>query len=109
MRRLAGRPDGDGLMKPAETLPEVLELCAAGVVAANVDIDIAIAAHQQAPSPCTLRVVVLAREPTLADTQRQLDYLSALPDAAWEGMPDAKRCQEATLAAIRRGIAWRSL
>ncbi len=96
-------------MNIAETVPEVLERCAAGSVPVNVDIGIAISAHQQDPSPLTLRVVILAREPTLADTQRQLDYLAGLPDNAWEIVQDWKECREATLAAIRRSIAWRSI
>ena len=97
-------------MKIAETVSEVLDGCAAGFVPVNVAVDIAIEAHQQAPSPNTLRVIVLARQPTVADTQRQLDYLAGLPEKAWEAAgQDWEDRREATLAAIRRSIAWRSI
>ena len=93
-------------MNIAKTVPEVLDGCTAGFVPVNVAVDVAIEAHRQTPSANTLYVVILARQPTVADTQRQLDYLAGLPDGAWEA---GEKHREATLAAIRRSIAWRSI
>jgi hypothetical protein len=47
-------------MKIANTIPEVLEGCAAGFVPVNVDVALAISAHQQSPSANTLCAIVLA-------------------------------------------------
>jgi hypothetical protein len=93
-------------MNIPEAVFEVLDGCAAGFVPVNVAVDIAIEAHRQAPSANTLYVVILACQPTVTDTQQQLDYLAGLPDRAWEA---GGKHQEATLAAIRRSIAWRSI
>lgn len=93
-------------MEIANTVPEVLDGCAAGFVPVNVAVDIAIEAHRQAPSANTLYAVILACQPTVADTRRQLDYLAGLPERAWEA---GEKHREATLAAIRRSIAWRSI
>ena len=93
-------------MNIPETVPEVLDGCAAGFVPVNVAIGIAIEAHRRAPSANTLYVVILACQPTVTDTQQQLDYRVGLPVRAWEA---GEKRQEATLAAIRRSIAWRSI
>jgi len=97
-------------MEIAKTVSEVLAGCAAGFVPVNVAVDVAIEAHQRGPSANTLYVVILACEPTVADTQRQLDYLAGLPDRAWVAAGqdwEARRAE--TLAGIRRSIAWRSI
>ncbi len=56
-----------------------------------------------------LRAVVLAKTPMVEDEQAMLDYLTALPLAAWSAMgehsPAAVR--ELTLSGIARSIAWR--
>ena len=89
---------------------DVLDGCAAGFVPVNVAIDMAIEAHQRAPCANTLFAVVLASQPTTADAQRQLDYLAGLPQREWQVTgPDPEGRREATLAAIRRSIAWRSI
>ncbi len=61
------------MMEIASTVSEILDLCAAGVVPVNVEVELAIKAHQQLPSANTLFAVVLARQPDVADAQRQLD------------------------------------
>lgn len=96
-------------MEIASTVPEVLAGCAVGFVPVNVDLDLAIEAHRRHPSANTLYVVILARQPTMADSQRQLDYLVGLPDAAWHDVPHWEEHREVTIAAIRRSIAWRSI
>ncbi len=96
-------------MNIAETVPEILDRCAVGVVPVNVEIGVAIEAHQQSPSANTLHVVVLACQPAVADAQWQLDYLTSLPDSAWEAVPDWESYRAATLDCIRRSIAWRSV
>ena len=96
-------------MSIAETVPEILASCADGFVPVNVDVGMAIEAHQRQPSRNTLYVVIMAREPTVADTQRQLDYLVGLPDKAWQEEPNWEQHREQTLAHLRRSIAWRSI
>ena len=98
------------MMEIPTTVPEVVALCATtGVVPVNVDIGLAIEAHQRCPCLNTLYAVILACMPTVADTQRQLDYLTELPDKAWEDVPHWEEHREATLDAIRRSIAWRTV
>ena len=97
------------MMEIADTIPEILKRVAAGGVPVNVDVDLAIKAHQQLPCEYTLYVVVLACRPTLAEEQRQLDYLISLPDKAWEAVPNWQVYQPEVLAVIRRSIAWRSV
>lgn len=96
-------------MNIAASVPEILNRCAKGVVPVNVDIGLAISAHRQAPSANTLFTVILACQPTVANMQRQLDYLTGLPDTAWETVPEWEEHRVATLAALSRGIAWMSI
>jgi hypothetical protein len=98
---------------------DILAACV-NCVPANAPIDQAIAAHLMAFKAAdrdpdarqlavyALHAVVLARTATIDDYRAQLDYLSGLPETAW---PDsvsysAQEIREATLAAIRRQIAW---
>jgi hypothetical protein len=89
------------MMKIANSVPEILAGCA-------VDFVLAIEAHRLHPCRNTLYVVILARRPKVSDAQRQLDYLVALPDKAWEDVPGWEEHREETLACIRRSIAWRT-
>ena len=95
-------------MSTAETVEEVLRLCVGGYVPANLDIGLAIAAHQRSPSASTLHAVVLARMPTVDEARRQLDYLAALPDAAWPDVSGGERYQQAVLAMVRCNIRQRA-
>ena len=97
------------MMEIADTIPEILKRVAAGSVPVNVAVDLAIQAHQQQPCEYTLYVVALACRPTIADEQRQLDYLAGLPDRAWQAVPNWLTYQTEVLACIRRSIAWRSI
>ena len=96
-------------MSIAATVPEILASCADGFVPVNVEVGMAIEAHRRHPSRNTLYVVIMARQPAVTDTQRQLDYLVGLPDKAWQEAPHWEEHREATLAAIRRSIAWRTV
>ena len=95
------------MMEIPSTVPDVVAVCTAanGMVPVNVDIGIAIAAHEQWPCANTLYTVILARMPTVTDMQRQLDYLTGLPSKAWRDVPQWEAHREATVSAIRRGIA----
>ncbi|QDM27878.1 hypothetical protein FNL56_18395 [Tardiphaga sp. vice304] len=88
----------------------VIELCAAGLVPVNVLPGVAIAVHRQMATPFTLRAVLLACTPTVEDSRTQLDYLADLPDAAWCSIgPEWQNYREASLASMRRSIAWRTV
>ena len=95
----------------ADSLPGIVALCAAGTVPVGVNMGLAIKAHQQSPDPFTLRAVILAYTPEIVDQQRQLDYLTALPEAAWDANAgwSASEVRDETLTAISRSIAWRSV
>jgi hypothetical protein len=57
----------------------------------------------------TLRAVILARTPEVSDCRQQVDYLSALPEMAWEPwmQQTSREIREETLAGIARSIMWR--
>ena len=101
------------MMEIPTTVPEVVAVCAAnhGMVPVNVEIGLATEAHRQWPCANSLYAVILARMPTVADTQRQLDYLTGLPDKAWEDVPHWEEHREATLPVFdsggHRGLASR--
>ena len=99
------------MMEIPTTVPDVVAVCAAnhGMVPVNVDLGIAIEAHRQLPCANTLYAVILACMPAASDMQQQLDYLTGLPDKAWEDVPRWEEHREATIAAIRRSIAWRTI
>ena len=99
---------------------QILRKCKYGIPV-NTRVDVAIKAHGVAldhymsnlddPDALsrtmhTLRVVVLARMPSLTDCRRQLDYLTALPRDAWARWPvgDPDKAREATLSAITRSV-----
>ena len=92
-----------------ETVPEILASCATGFVPVNVDVGLAIEAHQRHPSRNTLYAVIMANNPAVADTQGQLDYLAGLPDKAWREDQNWEQHREQTLAYLRRIIAWQSI
>lgn len=92
-----------------ETVPGILASCAKGFVPVNVEIGLAIEAHRRHPSRNTLYAVIMARQPAVTDTQRQLDYLVGLPDTAWQEEPNWEQHRDETLAHLRRSIAWRSI
>lgn len=100
---------------------DILAACATHIPV-NVCAHQAIAAHkiahctsQRDPEArqlafCVLRVILLARTPHVEDMRAQLEYLTRLPDTAWPDSAEhsAREYREATLAAIRRSIAWRT-
>ena len=115
-------------MQPVRTI-EISELDSAGILAAckkmvpvGTLVPAAIAAHRIAfchystagteeartLAMFTLRAVIVARTPDLADSQQQLDYLTGLPEMAWTDNAGhtLQEVREATLSAIRRSIAW---
>jgi hypothetical protein len=57
----------------------------------------------------TLRAVILARTPDASDCRQQIDYLSALPETAWEPWMEhtSREIREETLAGITRCLMWR--
>ena len=95
-------------MTIASTVSQILSCIAAGTVPVGVDIGLAIQAHQQSPGGYTLRAVILACTPDVVASRRQLDYLTALPESAWEPWLEhtAQDIRDETLAAISRSIAW---
>ncbi|MCA6102781.1 hypothetical protein [Bradyrhizobium australafricanum] len=96
-------------MKAAQTVPEIVQCCARGMVPVNVDVAAAISAHRHAQTANTLYAVILASQPAVTDCQRQLDYLVDLPDKAWRDVPDWEQHRERTMACLRRSIAWMSI
>ncbi len=88
---------------------DILRMCRAGCVPANVDLGAAIAAHRTAfrqanDSPdetdrqlaaYVLRAVIFASTKTREQRQQQIDYLTKLPIEAWSRMasmePEAVR------------------
>ena len=95
-------------MSTAKPIDEVLSQCTRGYVPVNLDIGLAIAAHQQSPSASTLQAVVLARMPTIEDMRRQLDYLTALPDAEWPDPLGGEEYRYAVLSMVRSNISQRA-
>jgi hypothetical protein len=88
-----------------ETVAEILASIDDGRFChANVEIGLAITAYQQRPCEDALRVVILARTPEIEHSQRQLDFLTALPEAAWP-----TGCRDETLASMSRSIGWRMI
>ena len=115
-------------MQPVRTI-EISELDSAGILAAcrsfvpvSTRVPAAIAAHRIAfchystagteeartLAMYTLRAVIVARTPKVSDSQEQLDYLTGLPEMAWDCHAEytLQEVREATLDAIRRSIAW---
>ena len=87
-----------------ETVPQILALIDDGrCIPVNVDVGLAITAFHLRPCEDTLRLVVLARTPEIEDLQRQLDFLTALPETVWPA-----GCRDATLDGMSRNITWRS-
>lgn len=102
---------------------QILRQCKYGIPV-NTRIDVAIMAHGIAldhylsnrddPDALyrtmhTLRAVILARMPDVADCRWQIDYLTALPREAWALWPagDPEKARETTLSAITRSVIWR--
>jgi hypothetical protein len=96
----------------------VLAMCATAVPV-NARVDVAIEAHriafarfvvvgeeEKALAMYTLRAIILARTPTAQDYRDQLDYLSGLPETAWEEQPGytAPQVRHDTLSAIKRNL-----
>ena len=54
-----------------------------------------------------LTTIILSTAPTVEGLQAKLDYLAALPEAAWPPMP-APFCghRDVTLDTLRRSIGW---
>ena len=96
-------------MKIAETVFEALAAVATGFVPVQVDVEIAISVYQQVPCAYALYMIGFACTPSVTDSQRQLDFLSALPDRAWEEVRYCKSIERQPWLAISRSIAWRSV
>lgn len=98
---------------PPTTPDRGLLWCKKGVVANAVNLDVAIAAHQasanEADAKIAIRVVIVAKLPTFADAQRQLQYLDALPLEAWPETSSytADVMRDETLIGLRRNLAER--
>jgi hypothetical protein len=62
--------------------------------------------EEKALAMYTLRAIILARTPTAQDYRDQLDYLSALPETAWEERSGytAPQVRHDTLSAIRHNL-----
>lgn len=94
------------------TAEAVLRQCSGGYAPANVDLDVAVAAHKAAvgsDAAMAIRVVLFAKLRTTEHAKRQLEYLESLPLEAW---PDtlsytAEVARDETLVSLRRKLARR--
>jgi hypothetical protein len=94
------------------SVDEILDRCKWGVPV-NVQVSAATAAHALAVlsgdrlvTAYALRTIIIARTPTIADLQSQIDYLAGLPREAWDVLDCEQDMRNLTLDAIRREIAW---
>ena len=92
-------------MEIAKTVAEVVDGCAS----ASISPSTLPLRRTGRPSANTLYAVILACQPTVADTRRQLDYLAGLPDRTWEagapggdvGRDPTQHCLEVDMRLIR--------
>jgi hypothetical protein len=93
---------------------EILQACLKGYIPANADVEAAIEAHRLAfeqfietkdesdrpLAAYAIRAVIYASPKTRAQAQQTVDYLTALPIEAWEGVTSGEpvSIRESTLA-----------
>jgi hypothetical protein len=96
-------------MSTEHTVAEIHTACSAGFIAVNVNLPVAIAAHQQQPGIMTLRTIIMAAPETVEEERQRLDYLANLPEDAWIRDEGWWKYRDAVLDGFRRVIAWRSI